>query len=65
MDDRSFNRGVIASVIAALIIVVLVAYVLVAVVRTTSRDPSQNSTGTTTDAAPPIPLTLSSRADGI
>jgi hypothetical protein len=65
MDDRSFNRGVIASVIAALIIVGLVAYVLAAVVRITSRDPSQNSTGTTTDAMPPIPLTSSSRAAGI
>jgi hypothetical protein len=65
MDDRSFNRGVIASVIVALIIVVLVAYVLVAVVRISSRDPTQRSIGTTTDAVPPFPLTPSPKAGGI
>lgn len=44
---------------AAMIIVALVAYVLAAVVRTTSHDPTQNSVGTMTGDALPLPLTPS------
>jgi hypothetical protein len=45
MNDRSFNRTVIGSVIAGLIIVVFVAYLLAAVVRTSSDRPTQTSIG--------------------
>jgi hypothetical protein len=55
-NDRSFNRSVIGAVIAALIIVAVAAYVLAAVVRTSSRDPTQNSVGTMTDDALPFPF---------
>ena len=58
-NDRSFNRSVIGAVIAALIIVAVAAYVLAAVVRTSSRDPTQNSIGTITADALPPPLTSS------
>jgi hypothetical protein len=59
MDDRSFNLRVVGAVIAALIIVVVAAYVLAAVVRTGSVGPSQNSIGTITGGALPLPATPS------
>jgi hypothetical protein len=62
VDDRSFNLSVVGAVVAALVIVAVAAYVLAAVVRTSSRAPSQNSIGTITDDALPLPLTPSSIA---
>lgn len=56
MNDQSFNRSVIGAVSAAIIIVAFAAYALAAVVRTTSHDPTQNSIGTITGDALPLPL---------
>lgn len=52
VTDQSFNRKLIGSVVAGVIIIVLAAYVLAQVVRTTSHEPTQNSTGTITNRQP-------------
>jgi hypothetical protein len=57
MDDQGFSQRVIGAVVAAVIVVVFTAYVLVAVVRTGSRDPMENSIGTITSDALPLPVT--------
>lgn len=59
MDDRGFNQKVMGAVVAALIVVVFAAYVLVAVVRTGNHDPMENSIGTITGDALPLPVTPS------
>jgi hypothetical protein len=56
VDDQGFNRRVIGAVVAALMVVVFTAYVLVAVVRTGSHDPMENSVGTITGDALPLPV---------
>ena len=59
MDDQGFNQKVIGAVVAALVVVVFTAYVLVAVVRNGSHDPMENSIGTITGDALPLPVTPS------
>lgn len=59
MDDRGSNQRVMGAVVAVLIVVVFTAYVLVAVVRTGSHDPMENSIGTITGDALPLPATPS------
>lgn len=56
MNDQGFNQRVMGAVVAALIVVVFAAYVLVAVVRSGSRDPMENSVGTITGDALPLPV---------
>lgn len=60
MDDQGFSQRVIGAVVAALVVVVFTAYVLVAVVRTGSHDPMENSIGTITGDALPLPVVPSS-----
>jgi hypothetical protein len=59
VNDRSYNQRVVGAVVAALIVVLFAAYVLVAVIRTGSHDPMENSIGTITGDALPLPVTPS------
>jgi hypothetical protein len=56
VNDQGFNQRVMGAVVAGLIVVVFAAYVLVAVVRSGSRDPMENSVGTITGDALPLPV---------
>jgi flagellar biogenesis protein FliO len=55
VDDQGFNQKIMGAVFAALIVVVFAAYILVAVIRSGSRDPRENSIGTITGDALPLP----------
>lgn len=55
MDDQGFNQRLMGALVAALVVVVFAAFVLVAVVRNGSRDPMENSIGTITGDALPLP----------